>query len=346
MAKRWCQNFFLFFLCLLVGLGGLTAVIDPYFHYHKPLRSVAYNIYNERYQNDGIVKHFDYNALITGTSMTQNFKNSEMDKLFGTKSIKVSFAGATYREIRENLERAFTANPDLRLVLWGLDYNSFYGNCNAMTYDSLPVYLYDYNPLNDVNYLFNKSVLLGETYQNVIAFTKSGGHTTTFDEYKNWNAYCSFGKDVILPQMSRPMKAEDMVYQELNTENIDKNVLSIVKANPNTDFYLFWTPYSIIFFDEANQNGSLKNILRWEKEALELMLPYENIHFFSIYDDFETITDLNNYTDYLHYHEDVNSYLLRCMASGEHELTMDNYEEYCQKIWDFYNAYDYDRIYE
>lgn len=278
--------------------------------------------------------------------MVQNFKCSEMDALFATKSVKVPFAGGKYKVIRENLERAFAANPDLQVVVWGLDYNRFFGDFNATRFDSYPTYLYDNNLLNDVNYLFNKSVLLEETCGNVIIYTISGESTTTFDEYGNWNSYHVFGKEAVLTQVTRPAKAADAEYQELNPENIEKNILSIVKANPDTEFYLFWMPYSIISFDMENQEGSLKNILQWEKEALELILPYDNVHFFSIFDDFEVITNLDNYKDSLHYHEDVNSYLLRCMANGEHELTMNNYEEYCQRIWDFYTTYNYDGLYE
>lgn len=74
-------------------------------------------------------------------------------------------------------------------------------------------------------------------------------------------------------------------------------------------------------------------------------MPYDNVHFFSIFDEYDVITNLDNYKDILHYHEDVNSYLLECMASGEHELTLDNYEEYCREIWEFYTTYPYDEIY-
>lgn len=135
-------------------IGGLTVVVDSYFHYHKPLESLAYYFRNERCQNDGIVKHFDYDALITGTSMTENFKSSEMDELLDVRSVKVLFSRATYQETRENLERAFAANPDLRTVLCGLDYKHFYGDFNAMWYNSYPLYLYDDNLFNDVNYIF------------------------------------------------------------------------------------------------------------------------------------------------------------------------------------------------
>lgn len=346
MAKHWCRSFIVFFALLMAGFGGLTIVIDPYFHYHKPLESLEYRIYNERYQNDGIVKHFDYDALITGTSMIQNFKTSEMDALFGTHSIKIPFSGAAYKEVSENIERAISANSNLKTVVWGLDYNRFYGDFNATRYESYPTYLYDDNPFNDVNYFFNKSVAISDTFKNVIEFTNEGGHTTTFDEYNNWNGAHVFGKEAILSQISRPNKTQDVAYSKLNPQNIEQNVLTLVKAHPEIDFYLFWTPYSIISFDIENQRGELKNILKWEKEAIELMYPYKNLHLYSFFDEFDMITDLDNYKDILHYSEDVNSYILESMAKKDHEVTADNYEAYCQNIWDFYTQYDYDSIYE
>lgn len=58
------------------------------FHYHAPLKFLSYPLVNERYQNNGIVRHFDYDSVITGTSMTENFKTSEAQKLFGSDFIK------------------------------------------------------------------------------------------------------------------------------------------------------------------------------------------------------------------------------------------------------------------
>lgn len=346
MTKRWCLSFIIFFVLLMVGIGGMTVVIDPYFHFHKPLDTLSYRIYNERYQNDGIVKHFEYDGLITGTSMTQNFKTSELDELFGTMSVKVPFSGGAYKEISENLCRALEANPDLKTVVWGLDYNRFYGDFNATRYDSYPTYLYDDNPLNDVNYVFNKSVLFNDTLLNVLIYTKQGGNTTTFDEYNNWNSSFTFGSEAVLSKTTRPEKTDVLPYSEFNSRNITENVISVVKAYPDTEFYLFWTPYSIIFFDIENQKGSLENILKWEKEALELLLANDNVHFYSFLDEFNLITNLDYYKDYIHYSEDVNSYMLKCMLNGEHEITADNYEEYCKREWDFYTTYDYDSLWK
>lgn len=63
-------------LLTLAALAGITIYVDPLFHYHAPLGSLQYPLYDERYMNDGIVRHFDYDAIITGSSMTENFKTS------------------------------------------------------------------------------------------------------------------------------------------------------------------------------------------------------------------------------------------------------------------------------
>ena len=120
--KTWGITALAAFLALLTAIGGLTVVVDPYFHYHKPLESLQYRIHNERYQNDGIVKHFDYDAIITGNSMTENFKTSEFDQLFGVQSIKVAFSGAGPKEVDENLRQALAANPNIKIILRGMDY--------------------------------------------------------------------------------------------------------------------------------------------------------------------------------------------------------------------------------
>ena len=43
--------------------------------------------------NDGISRNFEFDTLITGTSMAQNFKTSEAEALFGGKAVKETFSG-------------------------------------------------------------------------------------------------------------------------------------------------------------------------------------------------------------------------------------------------------------
>ena len=119
--KAWCILSLSLALVILVIAGAITAFIDPYFHYHAPVEGIAYPLNNQRYQNDGIVRHFSYDALITGTSLTENFKNSELDQLFGVHSVKACYSGGSYGEIFQNLEQAVRSQPELKLVVFGMD---------------------------------------------------------------------------------------------------------------------------------------------------------------------------------------------------------------------------------
>lgn len=101
-SNRWLFEYFLIVFCIILGMIICVVYYDPYFHYHSPNEKFYYNLKNERSQNDGIIRNFDYDAIITGTSMTENFKVSQANDLFNIKAIKVCFAGGTYREIDDN----------------------------------------------------------------------------------------------------------------------------------------------------------------------------------------------------------------------------------------------------
>lgn len=350
--QKWGVAFVAVFLLLLMVFGGLTAIVDPYFHYHKPLESLQYRISNERYVNDGIVKHFDYDAIITGTSMTQNFKTTEFDRLFGVNSVKVPFSGGGYQEINNNLKRALAANPDLSLILRGLDYNMLCLPPDWTNYSvsSFPDYLYDTNPLNDVSYIFNKEILFNETLFT-LKYTKDGGKTTTFDEYNNWMKEHVFGKEALLAGYPGPAAVSDTQVpfseedREMVRENLTQNVTDLADQYPDVEFYLFVTPYSIYYFDSLYRNGSLERQLEIEEYATELLLQHENIHLFSFFTEFDIITNPDNYKDIIHYGEWVNSQMLEWMASGHDELTKENYQDYFQQMREFYLHYDYDSIF-
>ena len=54
--------------------------IDPMFHYHAPLKFLSYPLVNERYQNNGIARHFDYHRNLHDGEF-QNERGSEAFRL-------------------------------------------------------------------------------------------------------------------------------------------------------------------------------------------------------------------------------------------------------------------------
>lgn len=348
-SKKHCIFFLVIFCTLLILVSGLTAIIDPFFHYHGPLPFLQYPINNERYQNYGIVRNFSYDAILTGTSMTENFKTSELDSLFGVQSVKTSISGSSFKEINDLLLTAVDENPDLRIIVRGLDgWNLFDDKDHMRTDAEYPTYLYDKNPLNDVSYLLNKDILCSYTLE-VLKHTLKGNTTTSFDEYGRWDSSHT-GEERVKSTYARSESKEEnrpITPEEIQTlrETLEQNVIAIARENPDIQFYYFFTPYSILYMDYNDRFGILQRELEGYLLATEMLLEYENIHLFSFFDDYELITNLDNYTDKAHYADHVNSLLLQRMQQGEYQLTKENYRDRWQEISDFYLTFDYDALY-
>ena len=349
-TKAWSIGFLILTFVLLAVVGGITLVVDPYFHYHAPLEMLAYPLDNERYQNDGIVRHFPYDTIITGSSMTENFKTSECDEIFGVTSVKVPFSGASFKEVNDNLTRAFAANPNIQLVIRGLDGNRLTQDKDTMGYEDYPTYLTDDLIWNDVNYILNKQILFEATVK-VLRNTQAGKESTTFDEYANWTAGFRFGENAILSNLQRLDPSPDQGslpenVRETITGNLTQNVIALAREHPETEFFLFFPPYSAYYWDWCCRAGKLDQIVESYRLATQLLLQEENIHVFSFFDEYDMITDPNNYKDLTHYREEINTQILLWMQQGEHELIRSNYEGYWQSILEFYRAYDYDHLYD
>lgn len=342
--RRWSILTLSSTVAVLAVLAAFTAYIDPLFHYHGPLDQYEYPLTNEeRYQNDGITRNFEYSGIITGTSMTQNFKTSEAEALFGGTFIKVPFSGAFYKEINKNLERGFSAGKEIKYVIRGLDYDMLLFDKDHQKNYQFPTYLYNNNPFDDTDYILNKSILLSYTCR-VLQHTASGGKTTTFDEYSNWNERVTFGAEAVLKYQSKePCPPLEFTDEDRLTvsESIRQNVTDLADNYPGTTFYLFFTPYSICFWDNMHMRGEIDRYIDAEQTAIEELLKHPNINLYCFFTNFDIVCDLNNYKDTEHYGEWINSWILEQMHSENYLLTEENYREHLAAMREFYTSYDY-----
>jgi len=342
-------------VALLFVIGKLVVEVDPFMHYHKPAtETYFYTLNNQRSMNDGIVKHFDYDAIIAGTSMAENFKTSEMDELFGTNSVKVPFSGGSYKEVNDNLIVAFNHNPNLRVVVRCLDMGKFLTLWNSMRTDlgEFPTYLYDDCIFNDSEYVFNRDIICSRVLPMLRQAKEEGFEPgiTSFDQYSNWMKNLTFGVDTVYkdgaPDFSEIGEAVHLTDEQkaVISKNIEKNITSLAKAHPEADFYYFFSPYSACWWYEQVSNGNIYKQIEAEQFIIERILECDNIHLYSFNNRTDITTDLNNYKDNLHYGEWINSLMLKLMHDGECLLTKENYKEYIENELSFYTAYDYSQL--
>ncbi len=355
--KTWLLIFSIVVLVCVVAISSVTVYVDPYMHYHKPLTNqFYYELNNQRSQNNGIIKHFDYDAIITGTSMTETFKASEMDVIFGCNTIKVPFSGASFKEINDNLELAFKTHPNIKYVVRSLDRYGFIADKNAMRDDlgDYPTYLYDHNPFNDVDYLLNRDVLYNRIY-NMDEDAKEQGKVgiTSFDAYSNWMQYYTFGNEAVLKALfgdeeyhfNDVQQSETLSDEERDTikGTVEQNITNLADQYPNTQFYYFLPPYSAAYWGDLRSRGILKKQVEIEEYALSLIVYHQNIHLFG-WDRFDITDDLNNYKDTTHYGEWVNTWMLHQMHEDKGRLVESNYQTYLKELYNHYINFDYNSL--
>ena len=152
-------------LCLLgiVGayafISAVVIAIDPFQVYRLATRYMPpIDNITQVYANAGIVRSYDYDSAIVGTSVTENFRPTQMDELLGGRFIKLCTSAGTAYNHALLLNLAFDTH-EIKRIVYGLDVYSFIAGLDH-TGSEVPLYLYDRNPFNDVQYWLNRSVLV------------------------------------------------------------------------------------------------------------------------------------------------------------------------------------------
>lgn len=349
--KTWFLTVSVSAMIFLLILAGINFWTDPFFHYRRPGEELSYSVAKWEYVNDGIIRNFDFDALIAGPCMTTGFKIGQAENLFHRKFVRTTYLGEGFYWIGQDIRTAIATHDSLDLVIWSVDPIWYVTDKNFIGVDSYPEYLLNDNVFDDVNYLLNNDVLFEQTLPELIRTIK-GEEALVFDDFAKPE---EGGRDKVLARYKRNegvekevTEAETEEMKETLRDNISANIVSVIEENPDITFYLFISPLSICWWDEINQYGSavLARRIELEQIVLEMLLPYENVRFFSFEDEYDVVCNLDLYSDTIHYTGEVNDRMLEDMYEGRHLLTEDNYLEYLDQIRNFYLNYEYDRLFE
>ena len=307
-------------------VAGLVIAVDPFFKYHEPLPFLNYIIDNQLSQNYGMIKHFEYDSVILGSSMTVNFDTDLFAKEMGINAIKLSTNAAYPKDIQRMLSLVQDNNENIKRVFLNIDPHNYFADPEQTAYP-YPEYLYDDNVLNDVKYIFNKDVIL-----DYIVKPQVKNESTKRNEiYWSW-PYMWYGKEVIAERYTEPEITANMmqkdVYIEKTEYNLETYILPYISEMADTEFVIFYPPYSILYWYNHMAEGDLEAMLYQSEYIAERLLQYPNVRIFQFQDDYEYITNFDNYSDYTHYRHEMNDYMTKCFANGECELTLTNYKQF------------------
>lgn len=317
---KYIKGFLLTAAVLLVLCAGTVILFDPFFHYHKPLPFLKAVLWEKEYQVPGTLDHFDYDAVIAGSSVAENYNNHWFDENFSCTSVKAIRSYGATADLCYFVNRAFE-HQDLTYVFFNIDPSSLIQDPNT-TFEQTgsPMYLYDQNPINDVKYLWNKDVLFERIpYMIASSFMKDYDEGASY----NWAQWKAFNEDTILYHYIRSNKYLDMKpdeeYMDICKENLSL-IEDILNKHPETTFYIFIPPYSILWWDNLYHDGDTSAYLYTEQYAMTKLINYPNVRLFNFQNAEDIIYNLDNYTDTLHFSPEINKYMCDCLMNGTYEL--------------------------
>ena len=297
--KKALLSCFLVFGLLLAGIVGCVVVVDPFFQYHKPFSCFQYVIDNQLSQNAGMIKHFDYDSVILGSSMTVNFDTDLFDTLMDLQTVKLSVNAAYPKDIDKMLSLIHRRHENLNTVFLGIDPHNYAADPDLTAYP-YPEYLYDTNLLNDCAYLLNKEVLLEYVLEPQI----QGISTKRNEIYWNW-PNMNYGRESIEQSYTAPVVSgisipED-AYYEKTAYNMEQYILPYIREMVDTQFVVFFPPYSILYWYNQMAEGCLDARMCQIEQIVGELLACPNVSVFYFQNDYEFITNYDHYCDYTHY---------------------------------------------
>ena len=343
--KKYIITFISIFIVFMALSIGTVAYIDPFFHYHKPVSSLYYRLSDSRHQNDGVARQFEYDAIITGTSLVETIKPSIFNEEFGTNAIKIPYPGATFYETARTIRTSYATGHDLKLVFRSFDMNHLVEEAYAGRTDLgvYPEYLYNDTIRDDYKYLCNIDVLHDYCIPMILDRIKGKeGGVTSFDDYM----YTERTSGDVLADISHFGFSDETIEftsedkRKVN-ENVEENIISLAKEHPETTFIYFIPPYSVAWWNGYAVRGEYDYITTAMQYAVEMMLEVDNIKVYMLANEFDITTDLSNYEDAIHYVNDINFQIMDKIKAGDNLLTKGNYEQQFAAMYDYYRNYDY-----
>jgi len=319
--KRWAIAALGLLLILLSACALVTFIVDPFEQYRESRILPLYD--QESYNNPGIVKNYDYDAVILGTSMVEMSHPSVIDECFGVSSVKLPMRGSHTAQMGWQLNHIFhekeKKGETLKLAILAVDAYSLMGPPDDM--EEIFDYLWNDSRLDDVSYLLNRDVLLVK----VPKILKNIGKPmeTKRDDMYQWTDVVFAAKSVFDSfSFSRQAEMTDPEYRiERSTENIERHLKAHIMAHPETEFKIYMPPYSVAYWYTMTRGGLSEQQFRSRARVCELLLECDNVEIYDYSSRIEWITDLDQYFDYSHHSGEISDRLMRAMAAGENRVT-------------------------
>jgi hypothetical protein len=331
---------------IILAAAALNYIVDP-LQLFRPARfyHAMYSLDN-RMENAGLIRSQDFDTVFMGTSLAIHFRQSDIDRILGVKSVKLSMTGSNSVEQSFVMAAALQRHP--KRVIWQMDDWIFRDapDIDADVYISAD--LYRRNMKGIAEYLFSGSMARESLWMLARSIPPLQPITTRLTtgvlfkfpipnvddinalrpDFDLAGAYNAKKAAEAFRRITNPVRnaylAEGYDYDAM-VRHFERDAVPLIENHPDVKFDIYFTPYSILQFVAMRDasKATLKIAYDFSVYASRRLAQFPNVRLFDFRVAKEVTHDLNNYADVIHHSPAIDLKVLSWLAAGNYVVSRD-----------------------
>jgi hypothetical protein len=276
-----------------------------------------------------------------GTSLAIHFRQSDIDRLLGVRSVKLAMTGSNSREQSFVLAAALERHP--KRVIWQIDDWIFRDAPDVDADIYLPADLYRRNARGIASYLFSGAMARESAWilarsipllQPVVARLTTGvlfkfpisrvddinTLRPDFDVAGFYNAKKALAEFTQMTSPAQRARLSEGYDYDAMVRNFERDAIGLIAKYPDVKFDIYLTPYSILQFVAMRDASPATLEIAYDVSAYisRRLAVFANVSLHDFREAREITHDLGNYGDVIHHSPAIDLKVLSWLAEGKY----------------------------
>lgn len=328
-------------IACVLGAALLTYAVDPLQLFRPSPR--AFYSEDTRVQNAGLIRSQSFDTVFMGTSLAIHFRQSDIDRALGVRSLKLAMTGSNSRQQSFVLEQAIARGA--KRVIWAMDDFIFVDAADIEADPYLSVDLYRGTAKGIASYLFSAAMakeslfaLLRSIPPLQAPLKKAAPYLPVkfaladvddiyalprnFDIARDYNATKALAAIAYITSPVRSRFLGEGYGFEAMVRHFEQDAVGLIARHPEVTFDVYFPPYSILQFIAMRDASpeTLKIVMDLTAVIAQRLTQLSNVRLHDFRGIKGVTHDLDNYSDVIHHSPVVDAMVLRWLASGEYRV--------------------------
>lgn len=326
---------------IILSAAALNYVVDP-LQLFRPAR-VFPAVYSAdtRMQGAGLIRSQSFDTVFMGTSLAIHYRQSDIDKALGVRSLKLSMTGSSSKEQSFVLAAALERRP--KRVIWQMDDWIFREAADVDAVSYFPADLYRANAKGIASYLFSGAMARESLWilarsipplQPVVASLTSdavfkfpiadvddiNALPRDFDVAGSYNAKKALSAFKRITDPVRSSYLADGYDYAAMVKAFERDAISLIEKHPDVMFEIYFAPYSILQFVAMRDASppTLKAVYDFTTYAFARLTGLSNVRLHDFRAAKAITHQLDNYGDVIHHSPAIDLKILSDLAARKY----------------------------